>query len=617
MHSLNRNNKLMTEQEIIQLIQNSSNNLFRNGNPQDGTYIHDSQIECAKKIVIRFVTLDQRRNHVILVAKMQSGKTGAVNAIVNVINELGLNSSMGINKFFFLTGMNDCGLKSQTYERVLTQIMDANVENTYNGKRSLKYKTNKKYFLLKNSDLDKFNTPIDNSILFIDECHYGSGKSNKLTKFLKKNGINWRNPNELIARNIYIVSISATPYSEIVSDTAECKHIVELETNNGYVGISEYRDRNLIHEAKNVSEEIGDILLALREGLTRMKQDNIDGICFVRSRKFDEIKQRDFVKYNFDVYEMDASTSKINYDKLENRLREQIEAIEFNKRFNGVTIPLLLEQKIPIKPLIVIIKGAFRAGVTINANIKDYVYMVYDYSTNAAATAQALLGRMCGYRKSGSSIKTQFYVNCFLAEQYATWEEDFTNRDNIPCDKVERDWVDCTNMLNENSIITSTSCGNFAVDLTEEEVETFFSKCKGKKTCAANAKILFDKLLEDRGLDCEYDYFGEAHVKGKNNYANSSQVKRFDSFSESSLVFGFRADKLKAFQDDKGRDFLTQEDFGLSCVSIVLDAEIDKNSGKCIGGNMRLLVYHSKVGAYNVVPSQKSMYQKHKDTSII
>ena len=608
----------MTEQEIIQMIERASNDLFRRGNSNDSRYIHDSQIDCAKKIVIRFNTLDTRRNHLNLVAKMQSGKTGAMNAVVNIINQLHLDSYMGVNKFLFVTGMNDCGLKSQTFERIVTQIIGANVENTYNGKRSLKYKTDKKYFLLKNSDFDKFDTPIDNSVIFIDECHYGSGKNNKLTKFLERNGINWRNTNDLIKRNIYIVSISATPYSELVSDVAECKEIIELETNRGYVGVSEFIDKGLVRDAKSAHiEEVGDILYALREGLTQMRKDGVDGICFVRSRKFDEIQQRDFIKYNFDVYEMDASTTKINYDKLENCLREHIEKIEYNKKFEGVTLPSLLSQKIPTRPLIVIIKGAFRAGVTIKANIKDYVYLVYDYSSNAAATAQALLGRMCGYRNENSQIKTQFFINGFLANQYGTWEQDFTNRDNIPCDKVEKDWIDCENSLTDDSVITSVSCGNFAIDLNENEIEMFYDRCKGKKTCAANAKILFDKLLKDRGIDCDYNYFCEAHTQGKNNYAASSQAKRFDSFSASSLVFGFRADKIKAFQNEKGRDYLISEDFGLSCVSIVLDADIAKSNGKCIGGNMRLLVYHSKVGAYNKVPNQKSMYQQHKDTSLI
>jgi len=608
----------LTQTEVItNLILSSDNNLFRSGSIGCDGYIHDTQIECAKNILLAFNRAETRRNHVILVAKMQSGKTGAVNAVVNIVNALHLDKTMMVNKFFFLCGMNDCGLKEQTFERVIKQVSDATVENTYNGKRSLKYKTQKKYFLLKNSDLMGFDGSIDNSILFIDECHYGSGKKNKLTQFLEKQGINWRNPNELISRNIYIVSVSATPFSEVISDVNECKEIIELPTNSGYVGVSEYINEGLVHDAKSHCEDVGDILLALREGLTRCKADGIDGIFFVRTRKNEELVERNFVKYNFDVYQMDASTSKLNYDKLSDRLKEQIDAIEFNKKFEGVTLPILLEQKIPTKPLLVLIKGAFRAGVTIHGNFKDYTYLVYDYSLSAAATAQALLGRMCGYRSENKRLNTLFFVNKFHATQYSQYEQNFADRENVPTDKTEKEWVCSANELDATSVLASAPCGNFAIDLTKEEVEFFFSRCKGRKSCSENAKIIFDKMLKDKNIDCSYDYFNEAHMQGKNNYAVSSQVKRFDSFTSDSLVFGFRADKLKQFQLEKNRDYLTTDDFGLSCVSLVLDAEIDKNSGTCIGGNMRLLVYHTMVGAFKVVPSQKSMYQQHKDTSLI
>ena len=36
----------------------------------------------------------------------------------------------------FISGMNDCGLKEQTYKRVIEQIADANVDNTYFGKEA-------------------------------------------------------------------------------------------------------------------------------------------------------------------------------------------------------------------------------------------------------------------------------------------------------------------------------------------------------------------------------------------------------------------------------------------------------------------------------------------------
>lgn len=601
---------------ITDIISSTSNDMFRKGTPADKSYIHDSQIDAAKEIVSSFHNMVTRRNHVMLIAKMQSGKTGVCNAVVNIINKLDLARQMGVDKFFFITGMNDCGLKSQTHERLFEQVDDANVGNTYTGKRSNKRTNgNNKYFVLKNSDLRSLDEDINNSVIFIDECHYGSNEKNVLTQFLYSKGIDWKNQNFLISRNIYIVSVSATPFSELISDTADAKKCVELKTHDGYVGVSEYVENGLVHNGK-FDDTVGEVTYALADALDQMEKDGVAGVCIVRTRKFDEIEQDLFVQHNFDIHEMYSSGKKIEYDRLTQRINELIADNEYNKQFDGVTMKCLLNQKKQIKPLLVLIKGAFRAGVTIEANQKDYIYMVYDYSQKSAATAQAMLGRMCGYRADDTKIKTHFYINDTMANMYAKWESDFSDRTNIPCDKMKQEWVEESEFTG-NETLSSKSCGNFAIDLDDAEIEMLFSKCRSKKTGRANAKLLFPKILENHGIAIPYDYFHEAHMKGKNNYAASSQMKRFESFSDDSLVFGFRADKMVDFINATGRDYLTDEDFGKKCVSIVLDAEIDADKGKVIGGNKRLLVYYVEVGAFRIVPNQMSMFQKHKNTSDI
>jgi len=607
--------------DFQQKVMEASNDCFRNGDANDVRYIFDEQINAAKEIVCSFLDMTTRRGHVFLVARMQSGKTGTTNAVCNIVNNLQLNGQMMVNKFFFISGMNDCGLKSQTHKRLIEQVTDANVSNTYIGKRSLQKGNrmeNMKYFCLKNSDLMGFDGSIDNSIIFIDECHYGSNATNKLTKFLEKNGVSWKNENNLISRNIYIVSVSATPFSEMISDTIDCKKVIVLNTSSGYYGVSDFYDNGQVHESKSGShDDIADILFALREGYTQMRKDDVCGICFVRCRNFEELKSRNFIKYNFDVYEMDASSTKINYDKLNVRIEELLEINRYNSQFKGIETPYILAKKKPIKGLLVIIKGAFRAGITIDAKYKDYVYCVYDHNTTAAATAQAMLGRMCGYRGENKNLVTQFWVNSRYAEQYSEWESSDFDKDNIPCDGFQKIWIENTADLSKGTpIYASKSCGNFAIELSKEEVEKLYIACKAKRNGRKNAMVLFPQLLAKKGIQCNYDYFHEAAMSGKNNYKNSSQIKRFDSFSNDSLVYGFRASEIAEFKEKTGRDYLTREDYGLRCVSIVLDAEIDKNTDTCIGGNCRLLVYYSEVGAFRMAPNKNSMYQKHKDTNI-
>lgn len=603
---------------ITDLVNGSNNDMFRKGCETDSSYIFDNQINAAKEIVSAFNEKVTRRNHVMLIAKMQSGKTGTCNAVCNIVNTLGLSHVMGVDKFFFVTGMNDCGLKTQSHIRLIEQVEDANVGNTCIGKRSynhlIKEGKNPKYYVLKNSDLMSMEDDLNNSIIFIDECHYGSGANNILTKFLYSKGINWKDENYLISRNIYIVSVSATPFSELISDEGEYKKCIELKTNDGYVGVSDYTEQGLIHNGK-FEDTISEITYALADAMERMEQDGVSGVCFVRTRNFDELEDDMFVSHNFDIHEMYSSGKKIEYDRLTERVNELIAANEYNKKFKDCKSLVVKSQKIDVKPLLVLIKGAYRAGVTLDSKIKDYTYMVYDYSAKSAATAQALLGRMCGYRADGTELKTHFYINDKMATMYSNWEKDFSNRDNIPCDKMKQNWLEA-NEYDGQGYLSSKSCGNFFIELTDEEIETIHRQCKGKKVSRANAKRLFPLILQNHGVDCKYDYFHEAHMSGRNNYSPSSVVRRFDSFTEDSLVFGFRADKMVDFVAETGRDYLTDEDFGKRCVSIVLDADIDKNSSKVIGGNKRLLVYYSEVGAYTMIPSKESMYRAHQDTSI-
>ena len=125
------------------------------------------------------------------------------------------------------------------------------------------------------------------------------------------------------------------------------------------------------------------------------------------------------------------------------------------------------------------------------------------------------------------------------------------------------------------------------------------------------------ELLKRNNYHIQYDYIGEVHVSGKNNYAKSSQDKRFNSFSSDSLVFQFRPDKVKKFCSETNRDYLTKDDIGKKCISLVLDATITDNNGEIsVGGNKRMLVYYVEVGQKRRVFSRKNQYKPHKDTKI-
>lgn len=591
----------MEKEHLMSILIAKDNDFFRGClDKNDSAYIYDAQINTARKIVMQLASNVLRTNHVMLLAPMQSGKTATCISVINIINKSKLYKNMSVNKYFFISGMNDCGLKTQTYERVKSQVIGANDDNIcINPKKN----NNSKYFVFKNSDLLSYDGILDNSLIFIDESHYGSNEKNVLTQFLVKHGIDWKNTKDLISRNIYIVSVSATPFDELISDRIQSKKMVELDTDDEYVGVSTYLEKDVIFDAeKDDIEEGGAIFDYIMDAHWRMEEKNELGVIIIRTRNFNVIKNDPYVIKNFETFEMYSSGTTIQYNELNNKMEllyKNNNESKKNKR---------------IKPLIVLIKGAFRAGITINQKYKDIIYMVYDYSVKADTTAQALLGRMCGYRAHDSHIEnTYFYLNKKFANMYSAWENDFQNKDLIPCNKTSWEWVD-NGYTGDDVQFGSRPCGNFAINLNDDEVKEIFLLGKGKRNRASLIENRFNELLEKNGYNIKYDYINEVQISGKNHYAKSSQEKRFNSFSEDSLVFQFRPEKIKKFVDDTKRNYLTREDVGKRCVSIVLDAEITDNLN--ISGNKRLLVYYVEVGQKQMVFSRKGQYKQHKDTDV-
>lgn len=590
----------MKKELLMSILISKNNDFFRNTTDKnDENYIFDSQINTARKIVMQLASNVTRTNHVMLLAPMQSGKTATCLSVVNIIDKSKLYKNMNVKRFFFISGMNDCGLKNQTYQRIKAQVINATDENifTKNGDN-----LESRYFVLKNSDLNSFSSPLDNSVIFIDESHYGSNEKNVLTKFLVRNGIDWKNTNELIKRNIYIVSISATPFDELVSDRINTKKTIELTTDSNYIGVKEYFQNDVIFDAeKDDIDEDGAIFDYIMDAKWRMQNNNETGAIIIRTRKFNIIQTNKYVQSNFDVIEMYANGSKIEYDNITEKLHELYTSNQNN---------------IKTKPIIILIKGAFRAGITIDKKYKDIIYMVYDYSEKAESTAQALLGRMCGYRDASTRINnTYFYINKKYANMYSEWSNDFQNKDLIPCNNIQWSWVD-NGYLGDDVTFGSKSCGNFTINLTDDEIKEIYFLGKGKRKRAKLIEKYIKELFIKNGVYILYDYINEVQISGKNNYSKSSQKKRFDDFSEDSLVFQFRPEKIKDFISDTNRDFLTRDDLGKKCISIVLDAEIYDDGKITISGNKRLLIYYVEVGQKKRVFCRKNQYKPHKDTEL-
>ena len=582
-------------------------------------YLFDSQIDTAKDLVLSLGRQKTRRNHVVLAAKMQSGKTGVCNAVVNIIQQTPIHKWLAVDKYMFITGMNDCGLKEQTKKRLEEQVIGAAEENIYSGKRSEKYVSlgiKQKFYVLKNSDLKNYSGRIDNSVIFIDEAHYGSNDKNVLSKFLYAQGVNWKDTNDLISRNIYIVSVSATPFDEIASDTKEVKQIVELKTARGYTGVTEMIKRGQIDES--YSDDVSDggrIFDLIADALNRMDGNKECGIVIIRSLKGHLISNDPICNKHFDILELNSAGSKIDYQRFNDKCLEIARVNRYNEaarsgKVNRVVHAPLLKSK----PLIVLIKGAFRAGITIPEEVKRYIYMVFDHSVKADTTAQALMGRLCGY-SSRINRNANVYVNYKYAKMYSNWENDFQNRSILPCSSTTEFWLQ-NEERNPQAVIASRGAGNIAIDLSDADIHDIYVNARKFKSRVTFMKKELPRILQKYHVQLDYDYIGEAVLSGKNNYVRSSQIKRFEGFTPSAMVYVFRPERVPEFVQKTGRTTLTRKDLGLKAAYVVLDATIDKDDPWRIGGNKRLLIYNVEVGQKVDVPNVRSLYRKHKDTDL-
>jgi len=394
---------------------------------------------------------------------------------------------------------------------------------------------------------------IEDCLIFVDESHYGSTKQAVLTKFLERNGVDWKNTQELEEKNIYIVSISATPLKELHSDLARCKNKVVLVPTPQYVGVSEFYHNDLINNASkndfvlNTNGLSYPIIDYIREAYNRMdNQNGKKGVIIIRAtrKKLPIIENDSFVRNNFKLVHLNAKKGRIDYKKVNDEIKIMFSS--YNNEFE--------------KPIIVLIQGAYRAGMTIEPKDKDLIYMVYDNSQEPTATLQGLMGRMCGYRTSiDKTLKTKFYVNLEQAVQYAEWVDNGMDIESTP---APLDWVEVSST--EESSFTKLSSKPVKVLKLSLNEEAFIEITEINKDTEKLNKLqtFVGKLINEN-----FNYIGEIYLK--ESYSESV-VKRY---IDTDGVPSYRPQANKMFQlKENGRTQLDPTiDLGKRYVHLGLD----------------------------------------------
>ena len=358
---------------------------------------YGEQLIAADQIITK-MTCDGGQPFTILLAQMQSGKTGTYLCCAFEMIRLGL-----VDHVVIICGSSDTSLKDQAKRdmELAFKTFKRSVRDV--DQRDLLDDATVEVFF--SQDLAKAPGIGEKTLIIHDECHMAQSKNNIPFKmFYQKNNLDGALMGDfsvLKAKNNYILGVSATPFSEIISNKKvlindwsaeesallagvdlDPKNFFFMNSGTGYIGVQDLIDANAIKfEAENINtddcEHISSIL--------RKKLHYENRFVVIRTHCAGKDK---------DMMETIASSCGYAYKAV----------------FGGDGGSLEFMNTEPLKKTLVHICGRFRMGQVVP---KRFIAMVYEQSANPNADTilQGLVGRMCGYSSGGSHLGVDIYVS--------------------------------------------------------------------------------------------------------------------------------------------------------------------------------------------------------------
>ncbi len=345
-------------------------------------HISEQQIKAVKEIIEEF---EQRRRWIILTAQMQSGKTTTyyLTATVMLMKRL-------VDKVIIFSGNTENELKIQINEDK-NKLIDHLIRNrsaldTFGNDMNifeLTHYIRENLIVLwggYNTENYEGHRSTDRVLYIWDESHAAQDKINKPAQFLKDVGISACGyQDNLEEQNSYMLSVSATPFSEISDNKHEeqTKSIVNLEVDdNLYHGVKKMIEKGLI---KSYRYEIWDEHLTRTLNYHKRQEPKY---ALIRLRENRIISGDELVRII-----TDAGWKYLTFDSSKDSDIANIKTLE----------------RQPTMHTVVILKGKCRMGKVVP---KQFIAFCMETAkkSNTDVILQGLLGRMCGYPKPGNPI---------------------------------------------------------------------------------------------------------------------------------------------------------------------------------------------------------------------
>lgn len=363
---------------------------------QDYTYdpltLSYNQLDAGNRLTNAFNTNGAR--WVILQAQMQSGKTETY--LFDACERLRLNM---VEHVVIFSGNAETNLKDQLRKEVLGLAgskfygkyeiyLEENIGLSTRERRPILNFVKQNIHIAWGTELKKYIGPTTNTLFIWEESHHAQDINNCPSKFLHNIGISADGDCTILSnKNNFIVSISATPFSELSDNhhMDQSKTVVIMTPGDNYVSVKTIRDSGRL-------KGFSVLIDGLREALTSPHDSPMYAIIRISNKNEDKVKSvidRSGWKY-------------VIFDSLS----KGDEKIIGEKTWNNM-------DKAPEQDTVILIRGKCRMGKNLE---KSHVLFVFETAknSNTDTVLQGLLGRVCGY--SDGSDRIDVWLNSKITE---------------------------------------------------------------------------------------------------------------------------------------------------------------------------------------------------------
>jgi len=311
------------------------------------------QYSTAYNLFIAFTLMAMR--YAMLVAQCQAGKTGAFQELIRMMLEKGV-----VKRVYILCGSNEIELHAQA----IADTKKANPVAYAEGRIKVIFR----------SQFKKAMMNIKKALIVVDESHLDQGRDMELDIFLRKHKLTMDgNPKRLEKKKCFILSVDATPYSELAAlahkQTPFTKHIEFLETGPSYYGLADYTRERRINETFDIASD--------PDSFARLFKPNKWALIRLSGGK--------------KAKEQEAAIKQVCVAK-----GYRVLYFTAEKEDTAPQVRITDLEDAPSVPTVVIVRGRLRAGKVV---CKKHIAFVWEGAATSKTDSlvQGLLGRMCGY----------------------------------------------------------------------------------------------------------------------------------------------------------------------------------------------------------------------------